>query len=65
MRILSIRIFSILIIMTGFLWVFQGLDIVGGSFMSGRLRWAWIGAGAIIIGSVIFVVFSLSKKKVQ
>ena len=48
--------------MTGFIWVLQGFDVVGGSFMSGRLHWAYIGMGSIIIGSVVFF---LSKKKVQ
>lgn len=62
MRKLSIRIISIISIMTGFVWVLQGFDVVGGSFMSGRLHWAYIGMGSIIIGSVVFF---LSKKKVQ
>ncbi|MBI4312461.1 MAG: hypothetical protein HY681_11875 [Chloroflexi bacterium] len=36
--------------LTGVVWVLQGLNILGGSFMSGRSTWGWIGAIAFVIG---------------
>ncbi|MBI2172376.1 MAG: hypothetical protein HYU30_10265 [Chloroflexi bacterium] len=36
--------------LTGIIWVLQGLDILGGSFMSGNSMWGWIGAVALVIG---------------
>ena len=36
--------------MIGAVWILQGMNILKGSFMSGRLFWAWMGAVAILVG---------------
>ncbi len=44
-----------LLFLAGLLWILQGLDIIGGSGMSGHAIWAVIGAVVAIIGALLFV----------
>lgn len=44
---------GILLILVGALWTLQGLDIVGGSGMSGVAIWAVIGPFVALIGVVV------------
>lgn len=48
-RVLSIC--GILLILIGVLWIGQGLDIIGGSSMSGSNMWAIIGVFSVIAGA--------------
>ena len=41
---LAVRIAAIVGLALGILWMLQGLNIVGGSFMSGRTLWLVNGA---------------------
>jgi len=46
-----------LLIVSGSIFVGQGLGILrGSSFMVDDIRWAWIGAGLIAIGIVLAVL---------
>ncbi len=45
----------------GLIWVLQGLDILGGSFMSGQQFWAYVGAVFTIAGMVL-VAFAMRRK---
>ena len=47
-----------LMIVTGFVWTLQGLDVLGGSAMSGNTVWAVIGpivavAGVVLVGLAV------------
>ena len=44
---------GILLVLVGLLWTLQGLDIVGGSGMSGVPIWAVIGPFVALIGIVV------------
>ena len=44
---------GILLILVGILWTLQGLDIVGGSGMSGVAIWAVIGPFVALVGVVV------------
>ena len=46
---LGIRVIASIGLALGILWTLQGLNLVGGSFMTGQTQW-------IIIGSVVAVV---------
>ena len=41
---LGLNILGVLGLLIGGVWMLQGLDILGGSFMSGQSRWLEIGA---------------------
>lgn len=39
------------LVVAGVVWVFQGIGTLRGSFMTGRTFWAWVGAGAVLVGA--------------
>ena len=41
---------GLLLVLVGVLWTLQGLDIIGGSGMSGKTLWAVIGPIVALIG---------------
>jgi hypothetical protein len=42
-----VRIVSIVVLLAGALFFFQGIGVVPGSFMTGRSEWAFIGAAMV------------------
>jgi len=38
------------LLITGMIWILQGLDVLKGSFMTGQGFWAWMGALAVLLG---------------
>jgi hypothetical protein len=47
---------GVLLIVIGVLWALQGLDIVGGSGMSGQTVWAVIGPIVALAGLALLIV---------
>jgi hypothetical protein len=47
---LALKIIGWILVVVGAVWVLQGLNLLGGSFMSGQLHWAAIGVGTVILG---------------
>ena len=43
------RVIGTILVLLGVLWILQGLDVVGGSGMSGHAIWAVIG---VVVGAV-------------
>ena len=43
----------VLLALVGLVWIGQGLGLIGGSVMSNDTRWAWIGAGLLVIAAVL------------
>ena len=43
------------LVITGTVWIFQGLNLLKGSFMTGQSFWAWMGALAVLIGLPLLV----------
>lgn len=44
------RFGGILLVAFGVVWLLQGVGLIGGSFMTGQIRWAGIGAVTALIG---------------
>lgn len=45
-------------LLTGVVWILQGLDIVRGTFMSGQAFWGWTGVVCAIVGvAALFFAF--------
>ncbi|KXK11510.1 MAG: hypothetical protein UZ14_CFX002002744 [Chloroflexi bacterium OLB14] len=51
-----LKIFAVLLILVGLVWILQGLNILLGSFMSGNPQWSINGFITAIIGVVIFLL---------
>jgi hypothetical protein len=45
-----------LAVLTGVVWTLQGLDVLGGSAMSGNGIWAFIGPVVAVVGVVLFAI---------
>lgn len=47
---------GVLLVLVGFVWILQGINVLPGSFMTGQTKWAVIGAIAVVVGIALFVV---------
>ena len=53
MKIL-LRVVSVLLVLTGVVWILQGVNVLPGSFMTGQITWAVRGAVAAVVGIALF-----------
>ncbi len=56
-----LNILAILLFLVGIVWILQGVDILGGSSMTGQTQWTIIGAIAALVG-IILGVFTNRRK---
>lgn len=49
-----VKVFAILLMLSGLIWVLQGINILPGSFMTGDPQWAINGAITIAIGAILY-----------
>ena len=47
------RVIGVLLVVVGAGWFFQGIDVLGGSFMSGNAFWAFVGLPMVVIGLAV------------
>lgn len=45
-----------LLVLTGLIWILQGINILPGSFMTGQTQWAVYGAIAAVLGIGLLVI---------
>jgi hypothetical protein len=50
-----------LLILVGAIWILQGMDVLGGSGMSGEAIWAVIGVVVVFLGVIVFITGSRSQ----
>jgi hypothetical protein len=53
---------GVVLVVFGGVWFLQGIDVLGGSGMSGQARWAVIGAIVVLFG-VVGVVLGLRRPR--
>jgi hypothetical protein len=58
---IAISIISILLILTGVIWFLQGINILGGSSMTGQSVWALNGTIAFVVGIALIVFVNRNK----
>jgi hypothetical protein len=54
-------VLGVLALLIGLVWIGQGLGYIKGSFMTGDMKWFWIGAGMVVAG-VALGAFSLRRQ---
>jgi len=52
------RVLGVLMMLGGGVWIFQGVNLLPGSFMTGDPRWAVRGAVLLVLGIILFVISS-------
>jgi hypothetical protein len=57
-------ILGIVAVALGVVWTLQGLDIMGGSAMSGNSTWAIVGPIVAVIG-LLLLLFGARKRRAQ
>ena len=57
-------ILGIVAVALGVVWTLQGLDIMGGSSMSGNSTWAIVGPIVAVVG-LLLLLFGARKRRVQ
>jgi hypothetical protein len=50
------RTVAIVLIIVGVVWIFQGIGVLEGSFMTGEALWAVIGAVCVVAGVALLLV---------
>jgi hypothetical protein len=50
-----------LLILVGAVWILQGMDVLGGSGMSGEAIWAVIGVVVVFAGVIVCITGSRSQ----
>jgi len=53
---------GVLILLAGAVFAGQGLGYIPGSYMTGDIKWFWIGSGMVVVGVVLGVVGLRSKR---
>jgi hypothetical protein len=46
-------VFALLMFLLGLVWIGQGLGYLKGSFMTGQIRWFWIGVSCVLAAGAI------------
>ncbi len=59
---IALNIAAVLLIIFGVVWFFQGINIIPGSFMTGRTQWSIYGAVAVAFG-IGLLIFNKKRKR--
>jgi len=49
-----LKVFAVILILSGGVWILQGMNILLGSMMSGNPQWAVNGTIVVLIGAGLF-----------
>ena len=55
MRI-ALSVLGVMCCLTGGVWIFQGIGVLHGSFMTGEALWAWLGLLTLSAGLVFLAL---------
>ena len=59
---ITLIVVSVLLLLTGAVWILQGINILPGSFMTGEIRWAYAGiVTALIGGGLLWITLRVGK----
>lgn len=50
----ALKIIAVLLFLSGSVWIFQGVGVLPGSYMSGDPQWAVNGTVTALVGIILF-----------
>jgi hypothetical protein len=56
-------VIAVLVFLVGLVWVGQGLGYIKGSFMTGDMKWFWIGSVMVVVGLAVGLAGLLRPKR--
>jgi hypothetical protein len=62
MRII-LNLIAVILIIGGGVWILQGINVLGGSVMTGQTQWAIYGSIAALAG-ILLLVFANRRKQI-
>jgi hypothetical protein len=63
-RIWLLLVPGVILVAVGLVWTLQGLNVLGGSVMSGSPLWATIGPVVLVVGLVLIgVALAISRRR--
>jgi len=64
MRI-TLNIVAVLLVLSGAIWILQGINVLSGSFMTGQTRWAFYGSIAVAAGIALLLGINRPRKTID
>jgi len=49
-----LQVLAVLLMLTGLVWILQGVNVLPGSFMTGQMQWAYYGAATAVVGGLLW-----------
>jgi len=53
---ISLNAVGVILVIFGFIWFLQGINVLPGSFMTGQIQWAIYGGIAMVVGIALLIV---------
>jgi C4-dicarboxylate transporter len=60
-----LTVIGVLLVLVGFGWFLQGINVLPGSFMTGQVRWALYGGVAVVVGVALVIRYGTRKTVVN
>ena len=58
----AVPVLGVLLVLIGAVWTLQGLNLIGGSFMTGSTLWLVIGLAAVVGGVALIVRWARARR---
>jgi len=53
---IALSVLGVMCCLTGGIWIFQGIGLLHGSFMTGQALWTWLGLVTLAVGLVFLAL---------
>jgi hypothetical protein len=54
-RRIALNVIGVLCLLTGCIWILQGINVLPGSFMTGQMKWAIYGGALAVAGTALLM----------
>ena len=58
----GLNVIGAILMLIGVVWALQGLNVIGGSFMTGQTQWLVIGVVCAIVGALVLALANIRRR---